>query len=83
MNSLLRIALVAMIFSGCTRSPEPPALMVFCAANLKKPVESAAQQFRKETGIEVQLQFGGSGTLVSQFRLPNAAIFSSPPTRDP
>jgi molybdate transport system substrate-binding protein len=46
-----------------------PALMVFCAVNLKNPVESCASQFQRETGMEVQLQFGGSGTLLNQLRL--------------
>jgi molybdate transport system substrate-binding protein len=44
-------------------------LTVYCAAGLKKPVEAIAEQYRKEFGVEVQLQFGGTGTLLSQIRV--------------
>lgn len=47
----------------------PRQLTVFCAAGLKKPVEDAAARYREETGAEVALQFGGTGTLLSQLRV--------------
>ena len=50
-------------------SAEKPALTVYCAAGLKKPVEAIAQQYEKEEGIAVRLQYGGSGTLLSQIRV--------------
>ena len=72
MNCLLRAGLLLMVglALGCSPAPQAPprTLLVFCAANLKKPIEAAAAQFHTEQGVEVQLQFGGSGTLVSQFR---------------
>ncbi|MBK8091590.1 MAG: extracellular solute-binding protein [Verrucomicrobiaceae bacterium] len=46
-----------------------PSLMVFCAAGLKQPVEEIAAAYSKETGSRVQLQFGGTSTLLSQFRV--------------
>jgi molybdate transport system substrate-binding protein len=52
-------------------SPGKTSLMVFCAAGLKKPVEAAAEAYRKDFGVEVQLQFGGTGTLLSQIRVAN------------
>ncbi|MBM3876450.1 MAG: molybdate ABC transporter substrate-binding protein [Verrucomicrobia bacterium] len=55
--------------SGSGSGPTPTALMVFCAAGLKPPVESAAEAYRRETGVQVQMQFGGSGTLLSQIRV--------------
>jgi molybdate transport system substrate-binding protein len=44
-------------------------LTVFCAAGLKKPVEAIAQKYREELGIEVSLQYGGTGTLLSQLQV--------------
>lgn len=44
-------------------------LTVFCAAGLKKPVEEIALAYQKETGTEIRLQFGGTGTLLSQIRV--------------
>lgn len=44
-------------------------LTVYCAAGLKKPVEAAAAEYEKETGVKVALQFGGTGTLLTQLRV--------------
>ncbi len=44
-------------------------ITVYCAAGLKKPVEAIAQAYQKEAGVEVRLQYGGSGTLLSQLRV--------------
>lgn len=45
------------------------SLVVYCAAGLKKPVEAAAQAFEKDTGGKVSLQYGGTGTLLSQIKV--------------
>ncbi len=39
-------------------------LLVYCAAGLQKPVSELAEEYRRESGIEVQLQYGGTGTLL-------------------
>jgi len=44
-------------------------ITVYCAAGLKKPVEAAAMQYEKETGTKVNLQYGGTGTLLSQIQV--------------
>lgn len=44
-------------------------LTVFCAAGMKKPVEEIALAYQKETGTEVRLQYGGTGTLLSQLKI--------------
>ncbi len=48
---------------------EKPALMVYCTANLKKPVEEIAAQYEKERGVNVRLQCGPTGTLLSQLQV--------------
>jgi molybdate transport system substrate-binding protein len=44
-------------------------LTVFCAAGIKKPVEEIATAYQKETATEVRLQYGGTGTLLSQLKI--------------
>jgi molybdate transport system substrate-binding protein len=44
-------------------------LVVYCAAGLKKPVEEAARQYESDFGIKIDLQYGGTGTLLSQIRV--------------
>jgi len=68
---LLAALLIAV--TGCNDSSKPaasqPTLTVFCAAGLKKPVEAIAAKYREDFGVEVQLQYGGTGTLLSQIRI--------------
>ncbi|MCA9039126.1 MAG: molybdate ABC transporter substrate-binding protein [Planctomycetaceae bacterium] len=45
---------------------EGKQLMVFCAAGIRPVAEDIKQQYKEEYGVEVQLQFGGSNTLLSQ-----------------
>jgi molybdenum ABC transporter molybdate-binding protein len=47
----------------------PPPLTVFCAAGIRGPVEAAAQAWTLETGQQIHLQYGGSGTLLSTMRI--------------
>lgn len=45
-------------------------LVVYCAAGIKPPVEAAALEYAREKfGREIQLQYGGSGTLLSNLRV--------------
>ncbi len=69
---LILIGAIIALWGGLSGNSDPPAtrpLMVYCAANLKKPVEVIAEQYREEFGIEVQLQYGGTGTLLSQLQV--------------
>jgi len=60
----------ASVPEGANGATAPTApLTVFCAASLKKSLETIAEQYRKDTGVEVRLQFGGSGTLLSSLRV--------------
>ncbi len=43
-------------------------LLVFCAAALKAPMEAASKQFEEEAGVGVDLQFGGSQTLLASIQ---------------
>ena len=44
-------------------------LLVYCAAGVKPPIAAAAARFQKEVGVEVQLQYGGSGTLLANLQV--------------
>lgn len=45
------------------------SIMAFCGAASKPAMEEAAKAFTSKTGIVVHLQFGGSGTMLSQMKL--------------
>ncbi len=51
-----------------TTSVQKP-LLVFCAAGIRAPVEAVARDYEQAFGVQVQLQYGGSGTLLSNLRV--------------
>lgn len=65
----LALAVLALVMmrrdDGAGRSP----LTVYCAAGLKRPVEAIAAAYGKEFGVEVNLLYGGTGTLLSQIEV--------------
>lgn len=62
-------AILALVWMRRGQEDSASSLTVYCAAGLKKPVEAAAAAYRKEFGIEVNLQYGGTGTLLSQIEV--------------
>ena len=75
LNFILFLELVVLV--SCGKGPNasdvaPKSsknLTVYCAANLKKPVEALAREYEKESGVQVSLQYGGTGTLLSQIQV--------------
>ncbi|MCF7848337.1 MAG: molybdate ABC transporter substrate-binding protein [Kiritimatiellales bacterium] len=45
------------------------ALVMYCAAGSKPPVEEIAKQYEAAYGVKIQLQYGGSGTLLSNLQI--------------
>ncbi len=65
-------ALVVML----DRLPESPAvsgggppLIVYCAVALKPALDAAARAYQARSGVAIQPQYGGSGTLLSNLRV--------------
>ena len=79
MNEIFRVylgmkftALVFIIFIciGCgENNNSEKTIMVYCAAGTKPVVEKIAKQYFQEYGVRVDLQYGGSGTLLSNLRI--------------
>ena len=68
MSLMMAAALVAAL--------APPPLTVSCAAGVRAPVEAAAQAWTKQTGQQIHLTYGGSGTLLSTLRVaPRADLY--------
>jgi molybdenum ABC transporter molybdate-binding protein len=72
-NAMMRKTLVTLFGSALLAVPlwatDANSLVVYCAAGLKKPVAAIAQQYHAETGVDVQLQYGGSGALLANLRV--------------
>jgi molybdate transport system substrate-binding protein len=64
------IILMILIFNGSgSLCAADEKLLAFCGAASKPAMEEAADTFYKQTGIKVELNFGGSGTMMSQMKL--------------
>ena len=66
--AVLAVLVGLLVWDGWRRGSAPPdkrPLLVYCAAGIRPPVEAAAQDYRQAYGVEVQLQYGGSQTLLA------------------
>ena len=76
-NLLILSALAVVVLIGLLRwnSDRPSRqsavtpLVLYCAAGIKQPVEAAARAYERSFGIPVHIQYGGSGTLLSNLRV--------------
>ena len=63
------LGIIAWFYQQSAPSHAGRTLTVYCAAGVKKPVEAAAAAYRKEFGVSISLQYGGTGALLSAIRL--------------
>jgi molybdate transport system substrate-binding protein len=72
LKPLIRLSLLLLaICLGCDPRGEDrsASLTVFCGSASKPAMQEIAARFEHETGIKVNMVFGGSGTLLSQIEL--------------
>ena len=66
------VALVALMDSNSPKGADKTTvLQVYCAAGIKVPVAAIAKAYEEEYGIKVQLDYDGSGTLLSKLEVRN------------
>lgn len=66
----LMVVLVAMLRQGPPKSdPGKKQLKVYCAAGMRVPVEEIARDYEQKYNVSVELQFGGSNTLLNQLQV--------------
>jgi molybdate transport system substrate-binding protein len=66
--AVLVVLIGLLVWDGWRRGAAPPGkrpLLVYCAAGVRPPVEAAARDYQQAYGVEVQLQYGGSQTLLA------------------
>jgi len=66
--SIIMISLLVLTTCiGCSGSEK--SITVFAGSASKPALEEAAATFEQQTGIKVYLNFGGSGTMLSQLKI--------------
>lgn len=69
------LAALALLLGGLAwfqHDPSPSSqgnLTVYCPAGLKQPVEEIAKAYEREFGTTINLQYGGTGTLLTDLRV--------------
>lgn len=72
LSFLAAVGLILMLRTPASRNVSQDSsgpLVVYCAAGIKPAVEPVARAYEKSFGTKVQIQYGGSGTLLSNLRL--------------
>ncbi|MEQ8787684.1 MAG: molybdate ABC transporter substrate-binding protein [Pirellulaceae bacterium] len=73
-GALAVVGLLLILNTGGSDSNDSSKpLVMYCAAGLRVPVEMAAREYEKEYGTPIDLQFGGSNTLLSQIDVNQAS----------
>lgn len=54
---------------GPGQAPEGDSLTMYCAAGIRVPVEEVAAEYEKKYGVHIELQYGGSNTLLNQIQI--------------
>src|SRR5947209_2241041 len=62
---VLLAVLMAALFRFAHREPQRKQLLIYCAANLRVPMEKIAADFQSQTGIEISAQYAGSQTMLT------------------
>jgi len=70
---LLGVLLFLLLKPGLFSDTQKPSLMLFCAAAVRLPMEQIRSDFKRERGVQIDVQYGGSNTLLSQLQLSHTA----------
>ncbi len=73
--------LLAAVLAGCAPPPER-SITVFAGSASKPALEDAARAFTEATGTQVYLNFGGSGTVLSQMKVSKSGDLYIPGSPD-
>ena len=72
------VLLAGILGALLLRSDKAPSssgsrLVFFCAAGMRLPIEAILAEYEKECDVRVEVQYGGSNTLLSQLQVSRAA----------
>jgi molybdenum ABC transporter molybdate-binding protein len=68
--------LIGLLFWDPERSPSADGnepLVVYCAAGIKAPVEKVTREYQERYGVPIQLDYGGSQTLLAKLETAQGA----------
>ena len=82
MQSIKYLPIIFLFFLFSCQNKEEKSIMVFAGAASQPATEEAALAFEKETGIKVEVNFGGSGYVLSQMNMAKQGDIYFPGSSD-
>lgn len=73
---------VLVMQTACTSQQSPPTLTVFAGSASQPVMQELAREYRKQTGVDVELIFGGSGFVLNQMQLVGRGDIYMPGSSD-
>ena len=67
--AVVGVSAFLLSLGGPGQAPEGQKLVMFCAAGIRVPVEEVAADYEEKYGVKVELQYGGSATLLNQLQV--------------
>jgi len=61
--------ITAVLFIGCDSKESEKALLLYCGAGIRPPVDELVEIFRREYGVKFALDYAGSEVLLSKIKL--------------
>ena len=57
------------VMAPSTSDGKPGTLFLYCAAGIRAPIAEIVARYREEYGVSVQVEYAGSGALLSKIRV--------------
>ena len=70
---LVLLTISLLLTAGCSPQRKETTLKVYVGAGLRKAVDQIAEAFYQTSGIQLELDYGGSGIIISKARLDHSA----------
>jgi len=67
--NLLALSFLFLFQCACDKGGDQKTILLYCAAGIKPPIEQIARNYQEEFKIRIDIQYGGSGTLLSNLRI--------------
>lgn len=68
LGSIALVAVLTVVLLGGKENEEADRLYVYCAAGMRYAMEDIAKEYEKEYGVAIQLDYAGSGALLSKIQ---------------
>lgn len=70
--NFIAVAIFAILLLSCSggnTKQDEKTLTLYCAAGIKKPIEKLVKEYTEKYNVNIDIQYGGSGTLLSNLQL--------------